>query len=270
LAGTAKSLEGRFHALWTLEGLRALDASFVREQLKDGNPRMRIQAIRASETLYKAGDKSFAADYRAATKDTETDVAIQALLTLNGLKVIDAASTIQATVSANKVRGVQEVGKFLLTPARAAATAGRTFSPEEQQAIDRGTAIYSQLCFTCHAEDGRGTPLGGASDGSLLPPPPPAYAIKTRLHGLTGPIAGKTFPQVMIPMGAQTDQWIADIGSYIRNAFGNTGTFISPSDVARVRAETKTRKTPWTAAEIERDLPVLMQSHTGWKSSASH
>ena len=30
---------------------------------------MRIQAIRASETLYKGGDKSFADDYRALAKD---------------------------------------------------------------------------------------------------------------------------------------------------------------------------------------------------------
>ena len=30
--------------------------------MKDPDPRMRIQAIRASETLYKAGDRSFAAD----------------------------------------------------------------------------------------------------------------------------------------------------------------------------------------------------------------
>lgn len=117
LAGTAKSLEGRFHALWTLEGLRALDASFVREQMKDGNPRMRVQAIRASETLHKAGDKSFAADYGAATKDADADVALQALLTLNILKVSDAASTIQATMSASKSPGVQEIGKLLLTPA---------------------------------------------------------------------------------------------------------------------------------------------------------
>ena len=73
----------RFHALWTLEGLRALDASLVREQMKDANPRMRVQAIRASETLYKAGDKSFAADYRALTKDADVDVVIQAMLTLN-------------------------------------------------------------------------------------------------------------------------------------------------------------------------------------------
>ena len=53
----------RIHALWTLEGLGALDSSFVREQMKDADPQIRIQAIRASETLYKAGDRSFAADY---------------------------------------------------------------------------------------------------------------------------------------------------------------------------------------------------------------
>ena len=63
----------RFHAMWTLEGLGALDAGLVREAMKDKNPRMRVQAIRASETLYKAGDKTFADDYRALTKDADTE-----------------------------------------------------------------------------------------------------------------------------------------------------------------------------------------------------
>ena len=54
----ANNLLARIHALWTLEGLGALDASLVREQMKDADPQMRIQAIRASETLYKAGDRS--------------------------------------------------------------------------------------------------------------------------------------------------------------------------------------------------------------------
>ena len=89
-AGAADgSLFGRFHALWTLEGLGALDAALVREQMKDANPAMRIQAIRASETLYKAGERSLAADYKAATKDADTDVVIQAMLTLNLFKVPD-------------------------------------------------------------------------------------------------------------------------------------------------------------------------------------
>ena len=56
VADIARICSARFHALWTLEGLGALDAALVRQQMKDANPRMRIQAIRASETLYKAGD----------------------------------------------------------------------------------------------------------------------------------------------------------------------------------------------------------------------
>ena len=82
-AATARS----FHALWTLEGLGALDAALVREAMKDTNPRMRVQAIRASETLYKAGDKSFADDYRALTKDADPNVVIQAMLTANLFKL---------------------------------------------------------------------------------------------------------------------------------------------------------------------------------------
>src|SRR5207247_1342479 len=58
MARAGTSVVGRFHALWTLEGLGALDAALVREQMKDPNPRVRIQAIRASETLFKAGDRS--------------------------------------------------------------------------------------------------------------------------------------------------------------------------------------------------------------------
>ena len=48
---------------------------------------MRIQAMRASETLYKAGDRSFDNDYRTLSADKNTDVVIQAMLTMNILKV---------------------------------------------------------------------------------------------------------------------------------------------------------------------------------------
>ena len=46
--------------------------------------------------------------------------------------------------------------------------------------------------------------------------------IKTLLHGMTGPLDGKTYPAgVMMPLGANDDQWIAAIASYVRNSFGN-------------------------------------------------
>ena len=54
--------------------------------MEDPEPRMRIQAIRASETLYKAGDRSFAADYERMTKDPSVDVVIQAMLTIEPLE----------------------------------------------------------------------------------------------------------------------------------------------------------------------------------------
>ncbi len=154
LARSSSSLVARFHAMWTLEGLGALDAALVREALKDANPRMRVQALRASETLYKAGDRSFAADYRAPTKDADVDVAVQAMLTVNVLKVSDASATIQSTMATNKARGVQEIGKFLLTPAPSTSTAGRSASPEQQQQIERGATIYRSCASSVTAKTG--------------------------------------------------------------------------------------------------------------------
>ena len=49
------------HALWTLEGLGAVDAALVREKLKDASPQVRAAAIRVSETLFKKGDDSLRA-----------------------------------------------------------------------------------------------------------------------------------------------------------------------------------------------------------------
>ena len=68
---TSPNLLARFHALWTLEGLGALSATLVRQQMEDPEPRMRIQAIRASETLYKAGERSLADDYRGVDQGSE-------------------------------------------------------------------------------------------------------------------------------------------------------------------------------------------------------
>jgi hypothetical protein len=96
------------------------------------------------------------------------------------------------------------------------------------------------------------------------------YAIKAIMHGLTGAVDGKTYPQVMVAMGSNKDQWIADVVSYVRNSFGNSGTFASADDVARVRTTTSDRKTPWTIAELEGALPRLLVPAPTWKVTASH
>jgi mono/diheme cytochrome c family protein/glucose/arabinose dehydrogenase len=278
LARSSDPLVARFHALWTLEGLGALDAPLVRELLKDASPRMRVQAIRASETLYKAGDKSFAADYTAAAADPDVTVAMQALLTLNVLKVPDAAAVIQKTMASNPLRGVQEVGKYLLTPAPVMTTINRTLSDEQRALVQQGETIYKELCFECHGSDGRGAPMAGAPAGTTMAPPLAGsprvqghrdYVFKAVLHGLTGPVGGRTYSQVMIPLGTQSDEWVAAVGSYVRTSFGNAATAIAPEDVARVRAETANHKGMWTQAEIEAALPVLLRAQPSWKLTAS-
>jgi mono/diheme cytochrome c family protein len=278
----------RIHALWTLEGLDALDASFVREQMKDADPQIRIQAIRASETLYKAGDRSFAADYRAAAKDGDADVAIQAMLTSKLFNLPDLKAIVESAQAANKARGVQVIGTQIVNPA--AANAGRgggggrggppPFTADEAAVIDRGGKVYKELCFTCHGPDGRGAPQDGGAAGTIMAPSLVGsprvmghtdYVIKTMLHGMTGPLDGKTYPAgVMMPFGANDDQWVAAIGSYVRNSFGNRASFISAADVARVRASTAARKTLWTPEELAASVPRVMVAQPTWKVTASH
>ena len=278
---TSKNQLARFHALWTLEGLGALTAQLTREALADSDPRLRIQAIRASETLYKAGDRSFDADYRRLSTDADVDVVIQAMLTMNVLKVADAPVAIRAAMDKTPARGVRFVADKILnsaTPGRG-GRGGPSLTPEQQNSLERGGVIYTEVCYACHGSDGRGTPTPGGSAGATLAPSLAGsprvtghrdFAIKAVMHGLTGPVDGKTYPQVMVAMGSNKDQWIADVVSYVRNSFGNTGTFATPEDIARVRTATADRNAPWTAAELDGSLPRLLVPAATWKVTASH
>ncbi|HEV7991419.1 MAG TPA: c-type cytochrome [Gemmatimonadaceae bacterium] len=268
-------LVARFHALWTLEGLGALDAALAREAMSDRNPRMRIQAIRASETLYKSGDTTFAADYRRLARDPSVDVVLQAMLTMNTLRVPDAANTIRATVAANNARGVQLVGAQLLNPA--ANLAGRGFPAAQRAVMERGATAFKETCAQCHGETGLGTPVAGggtvapAFAGSPRVTGHPDYVTSVLLHGLTGPIEGKTYAgQIMVSQAQQSDEWIAAVASYIRNTFTNQASFVTPAQVAAVRAATRARTTAWTYPELASTVPVLMQQQSTWKASASH
>ncbi len=280
IVSSSDNLLARFHALWTLEGLGALDVSLVRAAMEDRNPRMRIQAIRASETLYKAGDKSFANEYRALTKDPDTNVVIQAMLTSNLFKLPDVADLVKTAQAANKAKGVGLIGDRLLAPPAPAfggAGRGRALTPDEQKRLQQGSDVFGAVCFSCHGPDAMGAPMEGAPAGTMLAPPLAGsprvqghrdYMIKILLKGLTGPLDGRTYRDVMVPMPG-TDEWIAGIASFVRTSFGNNGSLVTPADVARVRAEVADRKMPWTVPELEASLPRPLDS-AQWKLTASH
>ena len=279
MARSHESLVARFHALWTLEGLGALEAPLVREMLEDPNPRMRVQALRVSETLYKGGDKSFADNYRRAARDADADVAAHAVLTLNVLKVPEAAATIREVAAANRAAGVLHVANTILNaPPESAAGGNSTVnrSPTELARLTEGMEIFRQTCTECHGSTGLGAPAG---ETQMLAPAlagnprvlgHPESVIKTLLHGLTGPIDGRNYAGgVMLPQG-QPDEWVAAVASYVRTNLTNNSFTVTPEMVARVRAATVTRKTPWTHAELAASVPTLLVPQPTWKATASH
>jgi putative membrane-bound dehydrogenase-like protein len=272
----------RIHALWTLDGLQATDAALIRDLLKDTDPQIRLQAIRASETLYKAGGRALADDIKALVRDADVDVVMQALMTLNHLKVPDVKAVSEGVLASNQARGVQVVAKALASAGVAVGRGGglemtRTFSAEETAALDRGRTAYAEVCFACHGETGLGEPIPGEA-GTRAPALAASprvlghqdYVIKTLLHGMTGPLAGTTYADVMVPMGMQTDEWIASVASYVRNGFGNSASMVTAADVARVRASVKNRTTMWNPDELLASLPQQIVSDASWKFSASH
>jgi mono/diheme cytochrome c family protein len=161
--------------------------------------------------------------------------------------------------------------------ARAAAEA-RKADAQLARAMEQGRTIFEQLCYTCHGIDGKGTPIPDNPAQTLAPSMVKAPRIvgsgstmvRTILHGLTGPLDGKTYPGVMAPMNSQNDQWIADVATYIRNSFGNEASPITPEFVAALRRESAGRTTPWTLEELEALDPPALVNRREWKLTASH
>ena len=217
---------------------------------------MRVQAIRASESLYKAGDMSFDADVRELAKDTDTQVVIQALLTLNLLKVPDVKDVVRAAQAANKRARGEGDRRSDCRSADRATFGGSGFARDDRRTADRGPGrarrTYAELCYACHGADGKGAPMAGAPAGTKLAPPLAGsprvqghrdYAIKVAAaRPDRARIDGNTYPGVMAADGRRTtDEWVANVASYIRNAWGNSAAFVTPADVARVRAATPGR-----------------------------
>ena len=266
----------RMHALWTLEGLHAADSALVREKLKDPDPYMRVAAIRVSESLFKAGDLSLKPDLLAMTKDPAPMVALQVVETAKVLKWAGWQNSTLALIASNQIEGVQKIGKGLLYEPRRFDPV--VFNPAQVKLLTKGQGIYQGLCFACHGVDGHGTKMDGQPPGTTLAPPlagsktvlsPHESMVALLLHGVTGPIHGKSYDSIMPPQGTNDDEWVAAIVSYVRNSFGNNAPVVSPQEVAAVRAGTKNRLQPWTLEELQAVVPQPLPDREQWKATAS-
>ncbi len=274
-----KNINTRIHAIWCLEGLGSLSPSTVRQLLKDPQARIRIQALRAGESLFKNGDKSLTEDFRTLYEDTDTDVLIQVMMSAKFLKMDHLEQDIKKLLSRNQTAGVKLVGQQILTPPRPRGfgTAATELSDTQKESLARGETIYNELCSQCHGNNGTGTPAG---DGKLIAPglagslriqAHPEYAIRVLLHGLDGPLEGKAYAgQMMASMKEQSDEWMADVLSFIRNGLSNEASLITPAQVSAVRNKTAGQSGMYAFENLIRSVPSELALSQGLKISASH
>ncbi|TCK85856.1 DUF7133 domain-containing protein [Albibacterium bauzanense] len=254
----------RIHALWTLEGMNAIDKGTLYSAMEDADPQVRKAAIWISEMYVKKNDAEVIDKLASLKNDTSADVRIQLFLTLRTNKTETAQQTVSELLAANPDNELMQVSyKTFLDKQRALEeelARVKNLSPEHRALVLKGATIYNQLCASCHGPKGRGITVAGSSD---MPAPPLAgsprlkgdkiLTIQLLLSGLTGPVDGKEYADAMPSMAAQDDEWIAAVLSYVRNSgdLGNNASVVTPEEVKEVRAITGVPRGGMTLRTLE-------------------
>lgn len=108
-------------------------------------------------------------------------------------------------------------------------------------------------CAACHGADGAGRPGYPPLAGSDWVTGDPSRAKRILLHGLEGPLTvnGQHYNNVMPAFGTKyTDEQIAALLTYIRQAWGNAAPAVPTESVTATRLATPNRATAWTATEL--------------------
>ncbi|HND29369.1 MAG TPA: c-type cytochrome, partial [Myxococcota bacterium] len=124
--------------------------------------------------------------------------------------------------------------------------AGTTLKEKEgaltkEDQIKAGEVLYSGTCSTCHQADGKGLPdIFPPLAGSDYLMADKQRAIGIVLNGLNGPVTvnGKSYTSVMPPLSNLNNDEVANILTYVRNSWGNSGDAVNSAEVAAVRGTT--------------------------------
>ncbi|MBP6795115.1 MAG: c-type cytochrome, partial [Saprospiraceae bacterium] len=278
---SSNKLESKFNALWTLEGIGTLDSNLVKSVMADSNPRMRKMALWLSESLFKAGVKSFEKNYLQMMNDSDIEVKMRALMTGRLLKIPGTPEKAKEILKADtSIAGLKIVTRQIIDPPVVNAFFGRSnpnFNDEQKALVEKGSKIFAGLCSSCHGELGSGTPAAG---GKLVAPSfinsariqsHPDYIVKSLLHGIMGPIQKEMYTGIMMaPMKKEKDEWIAAVASFIRSNFENESSTISPADVARIRKESARQTRMYSFDSLWHSIPKVLSPDPSWKITASH
>ncbi len=277
------------HAFWTLEGMGALKAGHLVNAIQSADPKLQSSALWASTRL-APGELAELEPVLIAATPAGPEVVPYLARALGPLGTPAAFDRLAGLLNAQgKIRFVREAAisgldqyetlfrdsqmkdskdktflAWLEQGAKLAEekkTGGSSLASDDLASFERGKVMFhgAAACFGCHSADGAGMPnLGPPLDESEWVTGKPEILVKILLHGMTGPVvvAGETYAPAadmpgLVANPAVTDQALADLATYIRNAWSNQASPVSAEMVQKQRELHKKRASrPWTAKEL--------------------
>ena len=258
-------------ALWVSWGINQIHESLLLELLNANDFKVRVAAVRVLRYIgHQINNQSEL--LQSAAKDDHGRVRLEAIVAASwmekeeGLAVLAEAAKKPLDkwmIHSHQTATAHLNGEPLVS--RKEAVVNTTLKGDALIQFTRGKAIYEKegYCGTCHQNDGKGLPASGF---------PPLAAtkwvqgvedrlIKLTLHGLYGSIEvlGQSYPG-QVPMtpykGLLNDEEIADVLTYIRNAFGNQSSVISSKSVKAIRDQTKNKNGFYSPEELLLEYPM--------------
>jgi len=116
----------------------------------------------------------------------------------------------------------------------------RIASLSKEIQMEKGKGVFMQTCFVCHQLNGEGLPgqIPPLAKSDFFARMSNEDAIRNVIAGRTGEVTvnGKKFNGTMTPLNYLSDDQIANVLTYVRNSFGNTGAAVTVDEVKQVRA----------------------------------
>ena len=259
----------RIHALWTLEGLNAIDPALLIHAFNDPNPKVRKAAVWISESYLSQNNTEILNAVYKMKDDADFDVQTQVLLSIYHTNKEKSAAVVaemlahksnnEMLVAVKDAMDKRELVKQL--SARLGDLPAKVKGP-----ILSGAVIFRSTCATCHGADGKGI----ITTGSSMPAPSLVgalpllvgnkhMAIQILLKGLKGPINGKSYPSEMPSLASNNNGWIANVLTYARYEFGGNrakNKLDSPQvlskEVGKIRKDMEARNAAWTLDELKK------------------
>ena len=228
----------RVHALWTLVGLGKINEKIIAQAIEDKNWFVSMTGLRLAGESKGVAD-FFPDEFKSSAVKVSSRKEHPVILTKYAGTLNESGYPKRAVITyKDKEADWVKKDKELLTAYR------------------KGRDHYTVSCGACHQADGKGLPnMAPTLAKSEWVTGDAKRLIGVAVHGLMGPIkvngkAVEGVPPIMPAHGFMKDDQLAEILTYVRNAWGNRSGLITTDDIAGYRKTESDRVAPWTEGEF--------------------